>query len=276
MAQGSERRSVLLAAVLLVIGIVAVYARSLANGPVWDDVYLVTSNPFLESAEGLRVLVTNDLWTASGKQEPSSFYRPLTMLSFWLNAQLTGLSPASVRAGNILIHAVIAVLLMLLLRRLIEPPRTAWAFGFAAFWGLMAVNSEPVFWISGRFDPITAAAALACMLANRVSGWKGPALVLLFAAAGLLSKEAFMGWLPLILVDDLLLLRRPVRQIAPKYLGMAAIVGLNLLLRSWVGIPSLSVVSETGVVRLIESYLFTVSTLLSRAFIPVGLDPFHP
>jgi Flp pilus assembly protein TadD len=271
-----ERRSVLVATVLLVGLVAAVYAGSLSNGPVWDDVDLVTDNPFLRTLDGLSFLWKTDLWTASAKREPSSYYRPLTMATFWVNVQIAGPSAASARVGNIALHAGNAVLLMLLLRRLLEPPRLLLAVSLASTWAVMAVNSEPVLWISGRFDPLIVAAALACLLSNRRSDWRGVALVLLFVACGLLSKEAFMGWLPLLLLDDLLVLRRRLRTLIPKYVGVIAVVGLNLALRRWVEIPSLSVIASTGLIALVKSYLFTVATLVPRAFVPVRLDPFHP
>lgn len=288
------------AAVLLALLVCVTYGSSLANGPVWDDVYLVTENPYLQSVEGLEVLVRNDLWTASGKREPSSFYRPLTMLTFWINAQIAGPSAAAMRAGNILLHAINAVLLMMLLRgsfktpswlqaandesvgdpstprRLLETPRWLLAGMLAALWGVLAINSEPVLWISGRFDPLTAMAALACLLANRMGGRHGAVLVVLFATCGLLFKEAFMGWLPLLALDDLWLQRRSFKSIAPKYLGLGVAIGANMLLRKWVDIPSLSVISETGLGTLVQSYLYTFATLVPRAFVPHGLDPFHP
>lgn len=264
------------AAILLALLVCVTYSSSLTNGPVWDDVYLVTENPYLQSVDGLGVLVRNDLWTASGKREPSSFYRPLTMVTFWVNALLTGQSAAAMRAGNILLHAINAVLLMLLLRRLVDTPRWLLAGMLAALWGVLAINSEPVLWISGRFDPLTAMAALACLLANRSESRSGPVLVVLFATCGLLFKEAFMGWLPLLLLDDVWLQRRSFKTLAPKYLGLAVVLGANMLLRKWVDIPSLSVISETGFGTLVESYLYTFATLVPRAFVPYGLDPFHP
>ncbi len=263
-------------ACLIALLVLVTYAGSLSNGPVWDDRYLVTENPHLQSFDGLRVLLENDLWTASGKREPSSFYRPLTMVTFWLNAQVVDVSAASMRAGNVLIHAVNALLLWLLLRRLLEPPREMLAAVLAGLWGVLAINGEPVLWISGRFDPLTAMAALACMLANRRQGAAGTSLVVAAATCGLLFKEAFMGWLPLLLLDDLLLQRRALRSLLPKYVALGVVVGLNILLRKAVGIPSLSVVAETGLWTLVESYLYTFATLVPRAFVPYGLDPFHP
>ena len=269
------RHPVLVVAVLLVCLVCTAYAGSLANDAVWDDSYLVTDNPYLRSFEGLRTLVQTDLWTASGKREPSSFYRPLTMVSFWLNAKV-GQSPAVMRAGNILLHALDAVLLFIVLRKLLQPSRTFVAAMLAMTWAVMGVNSEPVFWISGRFDPLVVLAALLCMLGNRLTGWRQVVVVLSSVVGGLLSKEAFVGWLPMILLDDILLLRRPVRQVWPKYVGVGVSLLIYLGLRRVIGIVSLSVVSETGVMRLAEAYLFTFATLVWRMFVPVGLDAFHP
>jgi tetratricopeptide (TPR) repeat protein len=263
-------------AALLVCLVCAAYAGSLKNGPVWDDTSLVTDNPFLRSVDGLLTLWKTDLWTASEKREPSSFYRPLTMVTFWVNAQITGQSAAAMRLGNILLHAANAVLMLLLLRKLLEPPKLLVASLLAMLWAVLAINSEPIFWISGRFDPLVAMAALLCVLANRLEGWRRTIVVTACVVAGLLFKEAFMGWLPMLLLDDWLLLRRRTRDIWPKHACIGLAVALNLLLRKTVGIISLSVLSETGVRTLAEAYLFTFATLIPRAFVPFGLDPFHP
>src|SRR6188768_4258196 len=86
------------------LSIVVVYARSLANSPVWDDRPLVVENPNLTSWSGLSRIFSTDLWSASAQAEPSRFYRPMTMLTFWVNALIGGRSAASFRLGNILIH----------------------------------------------------------------------------------------------------------------------------------------------------------------------------
>jgi tetratricopeptide (TPR) repeat protein len=180
------------------------------------------------------------------------------------------------RAGNVMVHATNALLLWLLLRRLLSPTRTLLSASIAGLWAVMAVNSEPVLWISGRFDPLTVTVALGCMLANRLRSVWGTVFVVLLATCGLFIKETFMGWLPLLFLDDVWLLGRHPKQSIGKAIGLAVVIGLNLVVRQAVGIPSLSVVAETGLATLAQSHLFTFVTLVPRAFIPMALDPFHP
>lgn len=260
----------------LLLAVLVTYYASLANAPVWDDRPLVVDNPYLSSAAGLGRLVSTDLWTASARVEPSSYYRPFTMFTFWVNVMLGGRSASWLRLGNALIHAANALLLAVFARRAFG---LAWRVSgvFALLFAVAPVCSEPVLWISGRFDLLVVTFALLALLATRIEGRLGLALSVASVAAGLLCKESFIGWLPLLVVDDVLFLpRRSVRRRAYKFVAIAAVTASYLLLRKLVGIPSLDVVRNTGVRALVESYVFLIGTFLRELVWPATLDPFRP
>jgi hypothetical protein len=269
------RHAALVVGLGLLAAVLATYAASLGNAPVWDDRPLVVDNPFLGSLAGLGRLWTTDLWTASAQGEPSSYYRPFTMFTFWVNVALGGRSAASLRLGNVLIHAANAMLLASFARKALG---IGWrAAGLVALlFAVAPVCSEPVLWISGRFDLLVVTFALLALLAARKEGRGGLALGLAAVAGGLLCKESFIGWLPLLFFDDVFVRRVRGRQLVAKYVAITAIAAAYLVLRKIIGIPSLETVTNTGVRALAESFAFLVATFLRELVWPTTLDPFRP
>jgi Flp pilus assembly protein TadD len=266
----------LLVCVGLLAAVLVTYGSSLANKPVWDDGPLVVDNPFLRTFAGLGRLWSTDLWSASANTEQSSYYRPFTMFTFWLNVNVAGRSAAALRLGNILIHAANAMLLALFARK---AHALSWRSAglVALLFAVAPVCSEPVLWISGRFDLLVVTFALLALVAGRMQGRAGLALGLASVAAGLLSKESFVGWLPLMFLDDVFVnARLPARRLLTKYAAVAAIVAAYFVGRKIIGIPSLDVLTHAGPRVLAESFCFLIATFLRELAWPSTLNPFRP
>jgi protein O-mannosyl-transferase len=259
----------------LLLATLAAYLGSLGNGPVWDDRALVLDNRNLRSLAGAWRILTADLWSATDQAESSSFYRPVAMLTFLVNTLVGGGGAASYRLGNVLLHAANAMLLAGVVRRL---AKTSWAGAglVALVWALSPACSEPVLWISGRFDLLVVTFALIALLSSRMAGKVGLAILLLSVACGLLSKESFIAVTPVLAFDDLVVRRRPLRELWPKYLAIAIISGVYLAARSLIEIPSAAVVTQTGVRAVAESFLFLVGLFVRVLAWPDRLDPFRP
>lgn len=256
--------------------VLATYATSLGNAPVWDDRPLVVDNPSLGSLAGIGRIWSTDLWSASAQGDASSYYRPFTMLTFWVNVALGGRSSISLRLGNVLIHAANVILLWLYARRS-TAKRSARSAGLVALlFAVAPVCSEPVLWISGRFDLLVVMFALLALLASRKDGHVGAALALGAVAAGLLCKESFVAWVPVLVVHDLLVRRVAARSLLVKYLAVAAIGAAYLALRALLGIPSVEVLKDMSVRSFGQSFLFLVATFLRELVWPTTLDPFRP
>ncbi|MEK6644251.1 MAG: tetratricopeptide repeat protein [Planctomycetota bacterium] len=128
------------------------YIPAMRGGYIWDDDQYVYNNPQLHRLDGL-----HRIWT-----EPRStpqFY-PLVFTTFWLEHALWGTNPLGYHVVNVLLHAVGAVLLYKLLKRLSIPG----ALVAAVIFGLHPVHVESVAWITERKNVLSGVFYLAAAL----------------------------------------------------------------------------------------------------------------
>jgi hypothetical protein len=117
---------------LLGLLVLVVYLPSLSGQFLWDEDSNVTKRAPLRSLSGL-----SRIWFEPGATQQ---YYPLTHTSFWLDYHLWGLNPFGYRLENVLLHALSAILLWLILRRI--EVKGAWlgAALFALLSGLRRVG----------------------------------------------------------------------------------------------------------------------------------------
>ncbi len=121
---------------LILVGTVAVYQPAWQAGFIWDDDIYVSSNPLLTVPDGLR-----RIWFSL--DSPSQYF-PLTYTLFRIERGLFGLHASGFHWVNILLHAVNALLVWKVLRRLSVPGARLAALIFA----LHPVQVESVAWIT--------------------------------------------------------------------------------------------------------------------------------
>ena len=129
--------------VLLVLLVFLAYFPALRGQFLWDDDANVTDNLPLRSLDGLR-----RIWLELGATQQ---YYPITHTSFWLEYHLWGLNPLGYHVTNVCLHALNAMLLWLILRRL--GVRGAWLG--AAIFALHPVQVESVAWITERKNTLS-------------------------------------------------------------------------------------------------------------------------
>lgn len=151
----SERRATPYWAVLLVAATLLAYGPALRGGFLWDDDLYVTANPTLGSLAGLRAI-----WL-----QPTALpqYYPLAFTTFWFENLLWGSAPFGYHATNVVLHAVSALLLWVLLRRL----GVGGAYLAAAIFALHPVHVGSVAWVAERKNVLCTALSLLTLLAWR-------------------------------------------------------------------------------------------------------------
>jgi Flp pilus assembly protein TadD len=149
---------------LVLCGGVARYP-ALQGQLIWDDDYLVRSNPFIRSP--LLILETFRHYLF-----PDSFathYRPVQNISYGIDYLFWAGDPFGYHVSNLLWHIAGGVLLYFLLRRLLVELKTEIvsanaAFVIALLWLVHPVHSAAIDYISGRADSLACVFSCAAWL----------------------------------------------------------------------------------------------------------------
>jgi tetratricopeptide (TPR) repeat protein len=149
-------------AIIVLLGI-ACYANSFRNKFVWDDNAHIVDNRFLRSAVFIPRFFTTDMAEAYGSGgEPVPNYRPVWLLSLWVDFQLWQLNPFGYHLTNLLLHVGCALTLFALLRVLAV--RRSVALLAAAIFVCHPVHTEAVTYMSPRSTPMSCLFMLIALL----------------------------------------------------------------------------------------------------------------
>lgn len=232
------------ALVLLVIGILVVYANSFNCGWHYDDNLNIQANPAIQ----IETLDVTTLWAVikDGDQQPGQIGRPLAYLSFALNYLVGGLSVVGYHVVNVCIHILAAITLFFLIRLILNLPRFRsthghWADAVALlavfFWALHPLNVTAVTYIVQRMASMAALFYLLAMYAylrgrltqSRASRVAFFGVTVLATLASMASKEnAFM--LPIsLLAIEFYLIQRPGWQLpnSVKIMALTIVVAIT-------------------------------------------------
>jgi tetratricopeptide (TPR) repeat protein len=189
----------LLALVLVIVTFLA-YFPALRGGFVFDDVLIIDS-PLIHANNGL-----SRIWFKAEAQD----YYPLTESLWWLEWRCWGDHATGYHAVNVLLHAVNAVLVWMVLRRLKIPGAWLAALVFA----IHPVNVATVAWISEQKNTLSMLFYLVAILLylrfDEKSRWGWYGLSLAAFVLALLSKTAVV-MLPVVVLGLVWWLHRTVR-----------------------------------------------------------------
>ena len=148
-----SKKWICLGAIIILLMTLLFYIPAMRGGYIWDDDDYVTNNLTLRTFDGLR-----RIWLELGAVPQ---YYPLVHTSFWLEYHLWQLHPFGYHLVNVLLHALNAILLWFILRRLSIPG--AWLA--AAIFALHPVHVESVAWITERKNVLSGFFYLSAILA---------------------------------------------------------------------------------------------------------------
>ena len=102
-------------AAAVIAAAVLVYSGTLSYPFLHDDITVIRLNPIVQEKGRALEAFSSDYWgMREGDSRRDRLYRPLTTLTLVANHALGGNAPAGYRAFNILMHALVSFLLLLL------------------------------------------------------------------------------------------------------------------------------------------------------------------
>ncbi|MCB9813292.1 MAG: tetratricopeptide repeat protein [Pseudomonadales bacterium] len=131
---------------LVFIGFIT-YLSSLNNKFVWDDEQFIYNNAYVKNFEIGKIFTEN---TIAGAGEISSYYRPLTTLSFAMDYQLWELNPLGFHITNTFLHILSGIILFLFLINLsISKIKSFW---ISTIFLIHPLQTEAVVYANSRGD----------------------------------------------------------------------------------------------------------------------------
>lgn len=271
--------SLWLALGLLSLAVWIVFAHTLANDLVFDDLDTIKHNRAIEKLDNIGLLFSKDYFRASGEYT----YRPVVTFSYFLDHALAGKRPWIYHLHNVVLHHA-NVLLVFALFSILGAGRWM-AFASALLFALHPLQTEAVIFPGFREDLQMTLGMLAagCLLArdrDRPSAANviGAALALAYA---LFAKEGAalfpLAWL----IFDIILDRRqgrltPLgRRYAPMVLVLIAFVVVRFFLMTNPDAARMDVIDRLPLARrfLTAPYLFAY--YVARFLWPTPLSIIH-
>lgn len=170
---------------ILVTGILC-FATTLNAGFVSDDFVLIQR------------IANEGYFSSWGGEAASTFFRPVTTLTYFVDYQLLGTNPAGYHLANIFWHMLssiaVFILFYFLMKQIPLKKPCVYALLSSVLFLSLASHSESVAWVSGRTDIIaTLLSLISLFFFNRQLNKPSvlySMLALLFFMAGLLAKES--------------------------------------------------------------------------------------
>jgi len=264
----------------------AAYLPSLRNGFALDDEMIVERNPRAHTVAAGLAGFDQPYWPPA---QGAGLYRPLVILSFAVDWQLSKGSPAWLHASNVVWHAAATALLVPVLAAYTGPGA---ALAGAAVFAVHPVHVEAVANLVGRAELMAAAFLFAALLLARAArrrraegrgtlAWEAGVVAAVVLA--LLSKEHAAVAIALLALDELATRRGPGG--APLWRTYAAVAVVTaawfLARRAVEGDISFATVAPTfyglGAVGRLSTMMPAVFVLVRLLVWPFDLSPdYHP
>lgn len=283
----------LFAIVIIIAVSFGVYANTLFNGFVYDDVYQILKNEWIKDFRNIPQILLSNVWSFMEKPIPINYYRPIMHFIYMADYYLFEFKPLGYHLTNIIIHSINGVMVFLIAITLSDKAKSNAqkhdykalniALVAAILFAVHPVNTEPVAWIAGIPElTFTLFYLLSFYLyINYAVGSKGYiiAVMLFFIAA--LSKETALTLPIFLFVYDYAFRRDSIKTFSDyikRYLPFAVVAGIYISLR----IYSLGGLAPQ---RLRHDYLTNfqyfinvfplVVQYLEKLLLPVNLNAFH-
>ena len=225
-------------ALVLVAVTLLIYANSIGNGFVYDDIAAIGDDPRRDSAGDVRVFFTTSYWNEVSR----GLYRPLTTWSWAIDNAVFGPGPLPVHLSNVIAGSLLAGLVYAFLFLVLQ--NRDLAFVAALLFATHPVHTEVMANGVGRSEIYSGVFLMTAAIVHiRGIGFvRGPVPPIAYPLLGsvlyliaMLFKESAAVLPGLLFLAEWIVLRRgdlnAVLRTAWRYIPYAAVLGLYLMIR---------------------------------------------
>jgi tetratricopeptide (TPR) repeat protein len=129
-----------------------VYLNSLPGPFLWDDINLISNNPYIGNLASAPKILFGDI--GSGSRQNYGFYRPLQIFSYLVDYHIWGSEVMGYHLTGVLLHILVALSVFWLALVLFKDEILSFFAGL--LYAVHPIHTEAVAYISGRTDPLSA------------------------------------------------------------------------------------------------------------------------
>lgn len=263
-ADPASRQTFILSVLLIIVLGVIAYSNSFKGQFLWDDLFIIRDNPYIQNWSHLKDILTGNL-----AGELKKLYRPVQMLTYVVDYSAWKTNVAGYHITNLVLHLLVALCLYKFIDLLFNN-KTLSLFTSLLFVA-HPIHSEAVYYMSSRADPLGLLFTLVCLIlyvANG-SGTIGRALLPLSYIAALLSRESSMMLPALILVYHAAF-RTKVR--IREFVSILVISVIYIVVRvSFIRSPISNLSESYGLLQRIPWFFAAIYEYIRLLFLPIGL-----
>lgn len=238
--------SFMFAIVIIIAVSLGVYANTLFNGFVYDDVHQILKNEWIKDVRNIPKILFSNVWSFMEKPTPINYYRPTMHFIYMADYYLFEFKPLGYHLTNIIIHSINSLMVFLLAITLLNKVKSNAqkrdynilniALVSAILFAVHPVNTEPVAWIAGIPElTFTLFYLLSFYLyINYAVGSKGYIIAVILFLLSTLSKETALTLPIFLFVYDYAFRRDSIKTFSDyikRYLPFAIVAGIYISLR---------------------------------------------
>lgn len=180
-----------------------IYANSLSNGFVWDDVAQILENQPIHSIANLSLFFAGGTFGSGGSLAPQgSYYRPFMTTVFSLIYTLAGPNPFYFHLVQVILHILNAILLFYVYKYFFGQTKPLF---LSLLFLVHPINVESVVYISALQEPLFMFFGLLSLviLQTKISGIQAGLMISTFLLLSILSKETGFLFILILLLFQL-------------------------------------------------------------------------
>jgi tetratricopeptide (TPR) repeat protein len=265
-----DRLHPLIAALGLIALTMVVYIPAMKAGFIWDDDLLLTDNQMIRSSHGL-----HDFWLTTKPMD----YFPLASTTLWFEWRLWGLDATGYHVVNLILHALAAVAIWRILRRLKVPG----AYLAGALFAVHPVTVASAAWIAeikNTLSLLLCAVSVLAFLKSEESGRRVfYVLALVTFLLALLAKTSVVMMPAVLLVlawwRRMRVSRVDIQRVIPFFM-MSVALGLVTVYYQYHGAIRDQVVRPGGFLSRLAASGWCIWFYLYKALVPIHLSVIYP